>query len=905
MSVRRVLSMLFLALAAVVLARFARASAPRASAAQAEPASPAVTLPLTAVADAWVNEDPANAGTNYGGDPSLHVGRVFDPATGLFSTRWTLVQFSLATLPTNATVITATLEMYQTGASGFDAYQIRPDAISAAWNEPVVTWNNKPAAANLGDPAITLDYSLGVKRWDVTHIVQAWQANRSTNHGIMLVGMDVGIPASERIFSAREGTNLPRLVIDYTAGPPPTDTPTRTPTHTPTRTATPTRTPTATRTSTRTPTRTRTPTFTPSPTVLPTLIPIVQPTPFVFQHDAPCFWCGNPVSFTHSRITQGLDEDLTGTTLYYDKIAGKDTLARFWLKAAASVVYVKSAACQVYYWNGSGDVLMGVVPGLMNWNGIYTWDTFPSPTTAVNCWVPGNLLSNEGWYKIRAIVNDSDNRTWQSTLGGYRLFERTSDYFGLFLFPLFIPPNIVPNAHLFLSPAEMAQLTGLTLQTFQRVQPLRAGIEAVKLDGSNPHVAGLRYYLSPSPMTCPPWWTFDVCNAAGRAEGNRQLNLFNVWAWWANNYLGKNVDYLHWGELVAPQDSTGGGQSCWSGQRIGGQGISLDGVDGAVMVQEVAHCQGLVWVGPHANKAQNDPAHSATGDILMWPSQLMVNFRDRQDYGNVEAVMNGTIYRMDDQVMMEGFEWNRLRGIFLGSDPCSGGGCAQAASPAANEQRFFLSGKIDPQDRWTTDLSMVITAPVPLPPVPPQGEYAVVVLNNSNAELARWPFDVNFAVTHDEPPPFVPFDFIVPYPQGAAIVRVVHGSTVLAELRPPAQGPGVAFQIGDRRQRHRGRLLDGEPPQQRAADLLPLLLARRWDDAHAHRHHSDDHDLPLAHGAGPGHDAGAAHRRGERRLPYGGGYVGPLQHPPQAASGCHQRARSPTSTCTAGRAGAR
>jgi hypothetical protein len=771
---------LVLAVAIIAFAWFGRANAGRPAAAQAGPTQ----LVLTAVADAWIDE--VTAGTNYGSDPSLHVGRYLDPSTGLLSTRWTLVQFNLESLPTNATILTATLELYQTGASGFDAYQIRPDAVSRPWNEATVTWANKPPAANLGDPPRSLDYAMGVKQWDVIHIVQAWQSG-TPNYGIMLVGIDIaGMPPSERIFSAREGTaSPPRLIIEYTVESAATNTPTRTPTTTPSPTAT--RTP----TTTPSPTATRTPTATPSPTVMPTLISIVLPTPFVFDYQAPCAWCGNPVSFTHARVTQGLEEDLTGNTTY-DRIAGKDTLARFWLKAAASAVKVTSAACQVYYWNGSSDVLMGTVPGVMGWNWIYTWDTSPSTTNAVNCWIPGSVVNNEGWYKIRAIVNDSDGRTWQSTLGGYRLFLPTADYFGLFLFPLFIPSNIITTTHPFITPAELAHLTGMTMQTFQRVQPLRSGIEAISLDGLNQHVAGLRYYLSPNPLTCQPSWSFDQCNTAGRAEGNRQLNLFNLWAWWANNFLGKHVDYLHWGELVAPQDHTGGGQSCWGDQRIGGQGISLDDIDGGIMVQEVAHCQGLVWVGPHANPA--DHPHSATRNILMWPGQLMVNFRNRQDYGDVWSVMNGILERWDDQLMMEGFEWNRLRGIFLGSDPCGGGGCAQAASLGTNDQRFFLSGTMDPQDHWTTDLSMIITAPVPLPPTPPQGEYAVVVLNNSNTELARWPFDVSFAVTHDEPPPFVPFNFIVPYPQGATAVRVVHGSTVLAELHPPAQGPSVAFQ---------------------------------------------------------------------------------------------------------------
>jgi hypothetical protein len=756
---------------------------------------PAADYPAPIVQDSWIDANQPDA--NFGGDTSLHVGLVMDPATGRLGERQTLVQFDLSGLPAGATIVTATLQLYQTAASGSDAYQIRPDAALASWQEAAVTWNSRPATGNLGDPALTLDYASGWKQWDVTQIVRAWQTGRMPNYGIVLVGLNVGVPPSERVFASRNATAWPTLTIVYEGGATATSTHTSTPTASPTKTPTPTSTPTHTQsptpTATPSPTATRTPTTTPSPTVMPTLIPIVQPTPFVFQYQAPCAWCGNPVSFTHARVTQGLEEDLTGNTSY-DRIAGKDTLARFWLKAAASAVKVTSAACQVYYWNGSSDVLMGTVPGVMGWNWIYTWDTYPSTTNAVNCWIPGSVVNNEGWYKIRAIVNDSDGRTWQSTLGGYRLFLPTADYFGLFLFPLFIPSNIIPeaNTHPFLTPAELAHLTGITMQTFQRVQPLRSGIEAISLDGLNQHVAGLRYYLSPNPLTCQPSWSFDQCNTAGRAEGNRQLNLFNLWAWWANTFLGKHVDYLHWGELVAPQDHTGGGQSCWSGQRIGGQGISLDDIDGGIMVQEVAHCQGLVWVGPHANPA--DHPHSATRNILMWPGQLMVNFRNRQDYGDVWSVMNGILERWDDQLMMEGFEWNRLRGIFLGSDPCGGGGCAQAASLGTNDQRFFLSGTMDPQDHWTTDLSMIITAPVPLPPTPPQGEYAVVVLNNSNTELARWPFDVSFAVTHDEPPPFVSFDFIVPYPQGATAVRVVHGSTVLAELRPPAQGPSVAFQ---------------------------------------------------------------------------------------------------------------
>ena len=790
-------------LIAIVVASFwlVIAGAGRTGTAQADVAAPAVSnLVLNPVADSWVDESGAGP---FGGDGSLRVGLVQDAAGGPSSRHWALLQFNLAGLPPGSAVLTATLRLFQTDQSRSDAYPIKPYAIMGEWGEAAVTWKElqpplMPPPADLGAPPSVLDNTDVYKSWDVRAIVQAWSDGQIANHGIVLEGLDTQQLLGERVFASRDiaGAPHPELIIFFTG--PTLPTPTSTATATLTRTATPTSTATTTPTRTATPTPTATATKTATPAAGPTLIPVVMPTPFSFAFSPYTSYAfGNALSFPHFRVTQGLDEDLTGGVLY-DKIAGKDTVARFWLKASKFDTDLKDAACQVYWWNGSADVLMGTVAGiLMPWPVAYTWDTYPSNSSTVNCWIPGALVANEGWYKMRAIVNDTGSHTWKSDLGGYRYFDPTSSYFGLFVFPAFQIHALAPAAHTApLSAAELAHLTGITLETVQREYPLRAGIEAIKLDGSNPHKAGLRYYLSPSPFNC----NFlplsipnigSICDALQRAEGHRQLTLFNFYAWFNRVFHGLNVDLLDWGEVVVPFDHTGGGQSCWSGQRVGGQGISLDDVDGYVMIQEVAHCMGLVYAGPHANTAKKDAAHSATSDILMWAGSGMVNLRTKRTESAVEAVMNGGAYRGDDQSMMEGFEWNRLRGIFLGSDPCKGG-CAQAA--AASDQRFFLSGMIDRQDVWTTSLSMVITAPVPLPPAPPAADYAVVVLSGSNAELTRWPFSVSFTVTHDEPPVILPMDFIVPYPPGASAVRVVHGANILAELRPPAQGPSVAFQ---------------------------------------------------------------------------------------------------------------
>ena len=807
MSGRRAFSVSVLIVLAVASVWLVFSSAGQSGTARAGVAAPAVSeVTLNATADSWVDEA---GGGPFGGLATLSVGRVMNPASGLLARHWALLQFNLPQLPAGSTVLTATLKLAQTGQSGSDAYPIKPFAIQGAWGEAAVMWSNKPAAVDLGDPSSSLDYADAVKQWDVTRTVQAWVSGQLANDGIMLQGVDTQQPPSERILRLAAGHERGHAAaaartllhgsygrdryadLDPHAHPyadpdayphagagchadedthrnghvgsaPPTD-----------------------RRDGR-------------QVGAATQIPVVAPTPFVFAWSpAPFYAFGNVVSFPHFRVTQGLDEDISGGVLY-DKIAGKDTLVRFWLQASRFDTNLKDAACQVYWWNGSADVLMGTVPGiLMPWPVAYTWDTYPSNSSTVNCWIPGALVANEGWYRMRAIVNDTGGHAWKSYVGGYRYFDPTSDYFGLFVFPAFQVHVLAPSAHTPpLSPAELAHLTGITLETVQREYPLQAGIEAIRADGSNPHKAGLRYYLSPNPFDCnflPLWWpnVGGICDALQRAEGHRQLTLFNFYAWVNRTFHGLNVDFLDWGEVVVPFDHTGGGQSCWSGQRVGGQGISLDDVDGYVMIQEVAHCMGLVYVGPHADTTHNNAAHSSTGDIWMWAGTGMVDMRNRQTEPAVEAVMNGGAYRGDDQSMMEGFEWNRLRGIFLGSDPCKGG-CAQAAA-GPGDQRFFLSGMIDRQDVWTTSTSMVITMPVPLPPVPPAGDYAVVVLNGTS-ELTRWPFTVSFSVTHDAPPTMVPLDFIVPYPSGASAVRVVHGTKVLAELKPPAQGPQVAFQ---------------------------------------------------------------------------------------------------------------
>ena len=217
--------------------RAGAASAPSDRAAM-PPGAPDASLTLLAQQDAWTDELTPDA--KHGGDPALRVERLND-VQGLPFNRFTLVKFDLAPIPPDVSLVSAQLQLYQTGASGVLSYSVSPDlAQRSDWDEAAVTWNNQPAFTNVGDAAVTLDTANGWKTWDVTNIVKQWlSSNPAPNYGIGLTGdgRSVGL----RLFGARNDLQTaPRLIIQYER-PRPAPTRTPLPTWTPIPSATPTK----------------------------------------------------------------------------------------------------------------------------------------------------------------------------------------------------------------------------------------------------------------------------------------------------------------------------------------------------------------------------------------------------------------------------------------------------------------------------------------------------------------------------------------------------------------------------------------------------------------------------------------------------------------------------------------
>ena len=131
------------------------------------------------------------------------------------------MQFDLSTVPANAVVVDASLNLYQFEDWGTPDFTIGLHKVTSAWDESTITWNLQPTwSANAETTSdITMD-DIGWKSWEIATLVQAWLDGSITNYGVVLkVTNETSTVMVGTKFRSSDYTDdiskRPELVIEY------------------------------------------------------------------------------------------------------------------------------------------------------------------------------------------------------------------------------------------------------------------------------------------------------------------------------------------------------------------------------------------------------------------------------------------------------------------------------------------------------------------------------------------------------------------------------------------------------------------------------------------------------------------------------------------------------------------
>lgn len=181
---------------------------------------PTDSTTIYSIADSYVSA--SSPSTNYGNDQDLIVNA---SSTDLFQ-NFIYVKFDLSTLPQNAYIVSASLQLRLSGFGNL-YYGIigGGDRISAyycsdnSWTETGITYNNKPTfdteSTDYWSPGMFISY--GYKSWDITEDVKTALPIGELTEVIKFSDKNHGYGHAR--YQSKEATNKPKLEIQYTTTP--------------------------------------------------------------------------------------------------------------------------------------------------------------------------------------------------------------------------------------------------------------------------------------------------------------------------------------------------------------------------------------------------------------------------------------------------------------------------------------------------------------------------------------------------------------------------------------------------------------------------------------------------------------------------------------------------------------
>jgi hypothetical protein len=150
-------------------------------------AMPTTSSALTLVANNDVMVDSGVPTANYDGTELLGIRNVR-------STQQTFAKFDLAVLPKDSVITQATLRIFVNRVDAPGALTV--NTVSADWSERTLTHANAPALVPLPSPPLVVAATNKERyvNYDITALVQEWQANTRPNFGLAITPPVVGTP---------------------------------------------------------------------------------------------------------------------------------------------------------------------------------------------------------------------------------------------------------------------------------------------------------------------------------------------------------------------------------------------------------------------------------------------------------------------------------------------------------------------------------------------------------------------------------------------------------------------------------------------------------------------------------------------------------------------------------------
>ena len=177
------------------------------------------TYTLSPAADAQVIS--ATPSSNQGTATNIFVGSA---ASGSFQNERAWLRFDLSSLPANATIVSAKLNMYCWKTAGASLPTELHSSTTDTWGETTITWNNQPAFSDTLDSVTLNANALNFwYQWDATSFVQSeWGGDKMVSLMVKSTteGSTDATPPSYG-FDSKEyssGANAPYLQVNVSSG---------------------------------------------------------------------------------------------------------------------------------------------------------------------------------------------------------------------------------------------------------------------------------------------------------------------------------------------------------------------------------------------------------------------------------------------------------------------------------------------------------------------------------------------------------------------------------------------------------------------------------------------------------------------------------------------------------------